>query len=94
MKYAIGDEVTVAHYTGVLNPDTIWLISKVSGKIVTLELKDKTPNDLTGFTRELMVGVDRIRPVDCRCMNIGEDDGGTTCWVCHDCSDGSCTHRE
>ena len=30
----------------------------------------------------------------CTCLNIGEDDGQTTCWLHHDCSDGSCTHQD
>lgn len=31
---------------------------------------------------------------ECRCTHPGQDDGSTTCWVHHDCSDGSCTHGE
>lgn len=31
---------------------------------------------------------------ECRCTNPGKDDGQTTCWEHHDCSDGSCTHGE
>lgn len=31
---------------------------------------------------------------ECRCLNPGMDDGQTTCWVHHDCSDGSCTHAD
>jgi hypothetical protein len=31
---------------------------------------------------------------DCRCTNRGKDDGQTTCWLHHDCSDGSCTHQD
>lgn len=31
---------------------------------------------------------------ECRCINPGQDDGQTTCWTHHDCSDGSCTHGE
>lgn len=30
----------------------------------------------------------------CWCKNEGQDDGERTCWVHHDCSDGSCTHQE
>lgn len=29
---------------------------------------------------------------ECRCITPGADDGFTTCWAHHDCSDGSCTH--
>lgn len=28
----------------------------------------------------------------CECRNAGQDDGDTTCWIHHDCRDGSCTH--
>lgn len=35
-----------------------------------------------------------VRPEGCRCLTPGQDDGGTTCWQHHDCSDGSCTHGE
>ena len=31
---------------------------------------------------------------DCRCVTFGQDDGETTCFVHHDCSDGSCTHQD
>lgn len=31
---------------------------------------------------------------ECRCKNVGEDDGDTTCWVHHDCNDGTCTHQD
>lgn len=31
---------------------------------------------------------------ECRCITPGKEDGQTTCWVHHDCSDGSCTHGE
>lgn len=34
------------------------------------------------------------RPEDCRCLTVGKEDGGTTCWQHHDCGDGSCTHGE
>ena len=30
----------------------------------------------------------------CQCKNPGQDDGETTCWIHHDCNDGSCTHQE
>lgn len=30
----------------------------------------------------------------CTCLNVGRDDGATTCWIHHDCMDGSCTHME
>lgn len=40
-------------------------------------------------------GIDKKYQQDeCVCRNPGEDDGDTTCWVHHDCSDGSCTHQE
>ena len=31
---------------------------------------------------------------ECRCIHPGHDDGQTTCWKHHDCSDGSCTHQD
>lgn len=31
---------------------------------------------------------------ECRCLHPKQDDGDTTCWKHHDCSDGSCTHGE
>lgn len=31
---------------------------------------------------------------ECRCATPGQDDGQTTCWLHHDCSDGSCTHQD
>ena len=31
---------------------------------------------------------------ECRCIHPGQDDGQTTCWKHHDCSDGSCTHQD
>lgn len=31
---------------------------------------------------------------ECNCTTPGQDDGSTTCWEHHDCSDGSCTHGE
>lgn len=37
---------------------------------------------------------DQERPEYCSCLNIGEDDGITTCFEHHDCSDGSCTHND
>lgn len=33
-------------------------------------------------------------PDQCRCLNPPLDDGQTTCWLHHDCSDGSCTHQD
>jgi len=30
----------------------------------------------------------------CECINPPADDGHTTCWKHHDCSDGSCTHQD
>lgn len=30
----------------------------------------------------------------CRCEVVGQDDGENTCWVHHDCTDGSCTHTD
>lgn len=35
-----------------------------------------------------------MRPKDCTCLNPGQDNGATTCWQHHDCSDGSCTHTD
>lgn len=31
---------------------------------------------------------------ECVCRTPGEDDGDHTCWVHHDCSDGTCTHTD
>lgn len=31
---------------------------------------------------------------ECVCKHPGLDDGESTCWVHHDCSDGTCTHAE
>jgi hypothetical protein len=31
---------------------------------------------------------------NCQCKNPPEDDGDTTCWVHHRCSDGMCTHTD
>lgn len=36
----------------------------------------------------------QVVPQDCTCLNVGHEDGATTCWQHHDCSDGSCTHGE
>lgn len=30
----------------------------------------------------------------CVCKTYGQEDGDTTCWVHHDCSDGTCTHTD
>jgi hypothetical protein len=30
----------------------------------------------------------------CLCKNPGLDDGGTTCWLHHDCTIGDCTHMD
>lgn len=30
----------------------------------------------------------------CYCKTVGKDDGDTTCFKHHDCSDGSCTHQD
>lgn len=39
--------------------------------------------------------VDRVRrPRECRCDSPGQDDGNQTCWLHHDCRDGSCTHTD
>ena len=41
----------------------------------------------------------QVRPTDstgrvCCCLNVGEDDGATTCWQHHDCFKGECTHMD
>ena len=38
-------------------------------------------------------GIDLFK-IECTCKTRGMDDGNTTCWEHHDCTDGSCTHRE
>lgn len=30
----------------------------------------------------------------CRCIQAGMDDGFSTCWIHHDCNDGSCSHMD
>ena len=30
----------------------------------------------------------------CECVYPPEDDGLATCWIHHDCTDGSCTHQD
>ncbi len=36
----------------------------------------------------------QIKPEGCTCRTVGKEDGATTCWQHHDCSDGSCTHTD
>lgn len=31
---------------------------------------------------------------ECVCLSVGQDDGAKTCWMHHDCRDGSCTHMD
>lgn len=31
---------------------------------------------------------------ECICSALGKEDSGTTCWTCHNCQDGSCTHMD
>ena len=30
----------------------------------------------------------------CTCRTVGKDDGMSTCWNHHDCSEGNCTHQD
>lgn len=95
MMYKKGDEVTIAHYSGVLNPETVWIVIQTNKNLVYVRVKDSEDNrGLLGFSNRSWFNVEQLRPVDCRCTIVGEDDGGTTCWIHHDCSDGSCTHAE
>lgn len=32
--------------------------------------------------------------IECICVHPGEDDGLYTCWLHHDCTDGTCTHLD
>lgn len=37
---------------------------------------------------------DKVTNRECTCLNVGEDDGATTCWMHHDCYKGECTHMD
>lgn len=44
------------------------------------------------WEKQCIFHANQLKAEDCTCLNVGEDDGATTCWPHHDCSLGYCTH--
>ena len=91
----VGDIVTISNYRGMLRPDTQYEVIAVRTDLAQLRVRGRGTGGVLGFTNESWHEKTRLVIVEkCRCLNVGQDDGQTTCWLHHDCSDGSCTHGE
>lgn len=94
-KIGVGDIVVIKNYTGMLHPLTEYEVLEIRPDLAKLRVRGRGTGGVLGFTNESWHEVTRLSIVHkCRCTNVGQDDGQTTCWLHHDCLDGSCTHHE
>jgi len=62
------------------------------GEIEDVFLINRAKGRYTEFS-DKQLNIDH-RPKRCQCLIPGNDDGQSTCFMHHDCNDGSCTHRD